>query len=1063
MKRLLSSLILSLLLLTPVWGQDYVALMRKGDRALMNSDPDTMIALYREATDAASKAYGEASIEHLRACCRLLWGTFHASDLKLIPFCRTTLEEIRAISAQLPTTNKLAQSILSYSEGSMAFSDGDVNKANGYARRAYESMRPIKGEDPDFYSTVCLLYGQCEDMAKRYRNALSVFEEGLGSIPAPDTERRQILTAYFLNNIGVCHSKMRNPAAARAAYGRARELFDRYFPITNDTYLTFLNNEIASDLRAGNLDQARKKSQKVFQGIQRGKGRSSWIYGYSLYYKAMIQKAEGRTEEAVGTLREADKSLYENGFIDNNMRVAILQELSRMLSSQGNLAESGRVQKEAARINKKLLGETAEIAELEDRNDEAVLAHMNGDYRKALLILSDVVQKAEGNPEIIPLYKGKYYGNLAEALKELGYYQEALAYSRKSLDILREAPGGEKTYRNHAINHVSLCTALGLSDEAERFSKEAQQIEDNSMEGLRFQAVMYIRQAEEASDAGKHDHALELSKKAIEAYERAGSIYTKEYMYALFYGAAEALEAKKSKEITPLTRKFFSTVKQIIRHQFSVKTEAERQKFWEQTDQFYQAMMTMATLAFLEEGNENIGSELFDASLLRKGLLTQSSMDMEQVLRRSGDESLLESYTELRRLKGAMLSHPEQKELAEQAQSIESALMSKASSYGDFLISLTADWKDVQSKLANDEIAIEFISNSALPDTKFLGAAMIRRGWKKPEFILLEMDDEDFVGQLISLRNDSEVRNMLLKESDGMFGIFWERLLPYLDGVKHILFSPDESLHCLPLEYAYMPDGSPMCDHYRMDRLSSTKEVLKQPGANGKGCVLFGGLDYDLSPDEMEYYAGMGTRSGSGGSWTYLPGSLMEINHIQELLISNRIPSRTKIGAEGVEEAFKALDGTRPDIIHVATHGFYREGSQPTMQRCGLVFAGANNAADGIIPDNVDDGFLTGEEIARLNLSGCRLAVLSACDTGLGDAGAEGFSGLAQAFKRAGVDRLILSLWEVGDQSTQEFMTAFYRRLIGGEDIDSAFSSARTELRRRYPSPDVWASFVLLR
>ena len=1061
MKRILSSLILSFLLLTPGWGQDYVAFMRKGDRALMNSDPVTMIAFYREATNAASKAYGEASIEHLRARCRLLWGAFQASDLKLIPFCRTTLEEIRAISAQLPANNALVQGILAYSEGSMAFSDGDVNKANGYARRAYESMRPIKGEDPDIYSTVCLLYGQCEDMAKKYKSALSVFEEGLGSIPAPDTEQRQLLTALFLNNIGVCHSKMRNPAAAKAAYGRARELFDKCFPITNEIYLTFLNNEIASDLRVGNLEQARKKSQKVFQGIQRGKGRSSWIYGFSLYYKAMIQKAEGRKNESIKTLREADRSLFDNGFIDNHMRVAILQELSRMLSSQGYLAESGRVQKEAARINKKLLGETAEVAELEDRNDEATLTQMNGDYRKALLILSDIVQKAEGNPEIIPLNMGKYYGNLAVVLKELGYYQESLAYSRKSLDILRKAPGGETSYRHHVINHIELCRILGLSGEADRFMKEAQRIEDNSMEGLRFQAAMYLQQSDEAVDDGKHDQAFELSRKAIEAYERAESNYTKDYLYALYLGAFWAYEANKSKEITPLAQKFFNTVKQTIRQQFLVMTEAERKSFWEEFDEMFQGMMTLAMTA---EDNKEVSSQLFDAALLRKGILTMSSLDMEQLLRRSGDESLLESYTELRRLRGAMLSHPEQTDLAERARAIESALMSKVSSYGEFLDNLTVGWKDVQSRLAPDEIAVEFILSNFFPEASLVAAAVVRRDWKKPEYLLLGWDDKGAIKQVIRERNDTEIRNLLIKNpGEGLYALFWEQLLPFLDGVKHIFFSPDESLHSLPLEYAFMPDGRPMCDHYRMDRLSSTKELLRQPGTKGERCVLFGGLDYDLSPDEMEYYAGMSTRSGSGGSWTYLPGSLMEINQIQGLLISNRIPSRTKIGAEGVEEAFKALDGTRPDIIHVATHGFYREGDQPAMRRCGLVFAGANNSADGIIPDDVDDGLLTGEEVARLDLNGCRLAVLSACDTGLGDAGAEGFSGLAQAFKRAGVDKLILSLWEVGDQSTQVFMTTFYRRLIGGEDIDAAFSSARTELRKRYPSPDVWASFVLLR
>ena len=92
----------------------------------------------------------------------------------------------------------------------------------------------------------------------------------------------------------------------------------------------------------------------------------------------------------------------------------------------------------------------------------------------------------------------------------------------------------------------------------------------------------------------------------------------------------------------------------------------------------------------------------------------------------------------------------------------------------------------------------------------------------------------------------------------------------------------------------------------------------------------------------------------------------------------------------------------------------------------GLVFAGANHPPDA----NGDDGILTAEEVAALDLSATRLAVLSACETGLGPvAGGEGVLGLQRAFQVAGTQTVVASLWKVGDESTRVLMERFYENL----------------------------------
>lgn len=224
-----------------------------------------------------------------------------------------------------------------------------------------------------------------------------------------------------------------------------------------------------------------------------------------------------------------------------------------------------------------------------------------------------------------------------------------------------------------------------------------------------------------------------------------------------------------------------------------------------------------------------------------------------------------------------------------------------------------------------------------------------------------------------------------------------------------------------------------------------------------------------------------------GLSFSPLPGAELEGNLIAGEIRDAGQPSIVYTQADA-EEAILGDLKTPPRVLHVATHGFFLApdeqlrkrllkaqrsadiqipppGDDPLL-RAGLAFAGVNANAPylGEI-DTSNDGVLTALEVLSLDLSGTQLAVLSACETGLGAIHeGEGVYGLRRAFQEAGVKEVVTSLWEVSDAGTQALMTAMYKRLLEGQTPREALRGAQMELKAdpRWGYPYIWAAFMIV-
>jgi CHAT domain-containing protein len=272
--------------------------------------------------------------------------------------------------------------------------------------------------------------------------------------------------------------------------------------------------------------------------------------------------------------------------------------------------------------------------------------------------------------------------------------------------------------------------------------------------------------------------------------------------------------------------------------------------------------------------------------------------------------------------------------------------------------------------------------------------------------------------------------------------------------------------------------------------------------------LLVGAPDFDsdtvvagasaAAPVAAEQAAGGHRRSSCADfrtlSFPPLPGSGREAAGILQIWKdSPDLPEGAGVhylsGPAANEAAFKRM---APDhrVLHLATHGFFLGESCPSaggrgigslapakqpalppsgenpLLLSGLVLAGANRRAQAA--DDDEDGILTAEEIATLDLSRVEWAVLSACDTGAGTVKAgEGVFGLRRAFQIAGVGTVIMSLWSVGDEPTVHWMKALYEeRLLRGLDTAAAVRAATRRIldQRREGGesthPFFWAGFV---
>ncbi len=554
----------------------------------------------------------------------------------------------------------------------------------------------------------------------------------------------------------------------------------------------------------------------------------------------------------------------------------------------------------------------------------------------------------------------------------------------------------------------------------------------------------------------------------------------------------------------------FHQLNENIKSNFFFLSNTERESYWKKLNWLYEDIIQ---LSFLSNNTWNASTELsFDANLILKSLLSETTKEINKKISESPDKQIRSQYVEmmsLRRLYSKLQSEGtnDKATLTQyklKADSIDKILVNKLGDYSVAKRKFEITWKDIQNNLKEMDAAIEFTSYfDEIDSTQKYLALLIRPGYSQPK--------------MIKLAKEPDIKEAIqFKDFSTLYKMVWQGIDSLLDGVNRVYFSPEGELNNISFSSLHRIDNGSdsityLIDCFELHQLTTTRYIadgtLSTQNDINPYALIYGGIDFNQTPtieapfkiiDSNEGYLlqrdldkaiQLNRSNNFSTKLPYLKGTLLEVDTISKLLSQSNWTTSIFTGQNASENKMKQdLIQNPPGLLHIATHGFafpeinikqteviqiddittYKSSEDP-MVRSGLMLSGSNISWSGepnkMIEKTGDDGILTATEVANIDLSNTTLVVLSACETGLGNVEQhEGIYGLKRAFKLAGVEQLIVSLWSVPDKETMELMTIFYTDLSITKDPIISFNKAQRQMRTRYPfEPDKWAGFIFVR
>ena len=565
---------------------------------------------------------------------------------------------------------------------------------------------------------------------------------------------------------------------------------------------------------------------------------------------------------------------------------------------------------------------------------------------------------------------------------------------------------------------------------------------------------------------------------------------------------------------------------------FGWATEQDRFMYLEQKRAHLENLLSLATDPDAGFRGPSRLDQAYEALLAWKGLVFRSTARQRERARKLLDPGLKKKIEQLRDMKAELSSlvfleripdppgHRERvRILADRCRALERDVMSEL---GDKKSAPASGIKDVAASLPENSVLLDFhvhlvrkwaTNPGADGDPEWtpqLSVWILKHGAQHVHHVSLgaaSRIEKRIRPQLVRLsRPRGGSMPPVIPPSRDIRAVIWDPLASEVGNADTVYISPDLFVATLPFGALQREDESFLVEKHQFVYLQDAPglaiarpatEILKSPSL-----LLAGGIEYGRAtkPDSPRPPSA-GKRpleARIGRYWKPLPEAGIEVTEIQELhnvVFDDPDKVRLLRGKEATEDRLKSM---LPEfqIIHLATHGFFRPSGYASLrdsvrqlvrnQAPGLPDVAARNPRPaGYLPGSLsglvcasanlpeiqgeENGLLTAEEVAWLDLGRARLVVLSACQTGLGEArSGEGLMSLRRAFRLAGARTVISSIWKVPDDATRELMVDFYGKLwkVGNRPLAALHEAQLTMLARNRkkfgdPRPWTWGAFVL--
>ena len=519
----------------------------------------------------------------------------------------------------------------------------------------------------------------------------------------------------------------------------------------------------------------------------------------------------------------------------------------------------------------------------------------------------------------------------------------------------------------------------------------------------------------------------------------------------------------------------------------------------------------------VQVGGEENARRVLEASLHRKGLLLKITSQIQQVSRMSKNPELADVAVKLRRSRESLalltLSGPTTDTVGQHVQmlyelelevnELQGAMGRASAQYRSSIAPLDVD--KLQLAVTADKALVDFLAYRSDDRPAYLASVLVNKAGRYrhhlidfPEAAKIDRGIVEYRDVIQDLSVEDEE---LFEYGQDIYTAIWSPIDAVLEGLDYVYLVPDGLLNILPFAALVTIEEEYLVQAVDLHILTSGRDLLPNYIAVADGSyLLFAGPDYDISevvpngqindPEIRTESTSLALRGAAGGlrglKFVPLPGAEKEGEIIVTKAASYNIALDSFTQARAQERVISELEQV-PSVLHIASHGFFLKANETLTKRllkqqrgsaqvpppgdnpllrAGLAFAGINANAQYLGRINTqNDGILTALEVLDLNLSGTKLVVLSACETGLGEIHeGEGIYGLRRAFQEAGVGEIVSSLWEVSDSGTQALMTGFNDKVLAGVPPRDALRMVQLELIEsvEWGYPYVWASFMMV-